>query len=59
LHLIAGLQVAAHSDGVFDDSLERLTKQLTALCLGCLEGGVNVSAGNINKEMDAKVRDKH
>jgi hypothetical protein len=59
LQSIAGLQVAAHPDGVIDDSMERLTEQLAALCLERLEGGVNVSASNMNEEMDVKVRDKH
>jgi hypothetical protein len=59
LHSIAGLQVAAHPDGVIDNSMECLTEQLAALCLECLEGSVNVSASNTNEEMDVKVQDKH
>jgi hypothetical protein len=59
LQSIAGLQVAAHLDGVIDNSMEHLIEQLTVLCLECLEGSVNVSASNINKEIDVKVQDKH
>jgi hypothetical protein len=62
LQSIAGLQVAqatAHPDGVIDDSMERLTEQLAALCLERLEGGANASASDRSEEMDVKVRDKH
>ena len=62
LQSIAGLQVAQAAtlpDEVTNNVIEHLTEQLAALCLEHLEGGVNVSASNTNKEMDVKVRDKH